>query len=290
MGRYDLTDEQYALIEPELPTNTRKTGHPWNPHRPIIDGIFWRLRTGAPWPDIPARYGPWKTLHDRYTWWRRNGTWDRILRALQLKLDEAGLIDWEQWGIDGTIVRAHRAAAGAPKAEGWDGGAEPRDHALGRSAGGHSTKIHVLTDSKGLPLEAHLTPGQNHESTQFERVVDAVAVPRVKGRRRRPLRLAADRAYDAKRIRRWLRAKRIQAIIPPRRRTGKPKPGRPVTYDKVRYRLRATTEQAIGWLKECRAVATRYEKLALNYLGLVKLAMIERYLRILTRLKPAPLP
>jgi transposase len=289
MGRYDLTDEQYALIEPELPTNTGKPGHPWSPHRPIINGILWRLRAGTPWADIPARYGPWKTVYDRYTWWRRDGTWERILRALQLKLDAAGAIDWEQWGLDATVVRAHRAAAGAPKAEGWDGADEPRDHALGRSAGGLSTKIHLVTDSKGLPLEAHVTPGQTHESTQVERVVGQRAVPRVSGRRRRPLRLAADRGYDAKRIRAYLRGEGIQPIIPPRRRRGKPKPGRPVTYHKVRYRLRATTEQAIGWLKECRAVATRYEKLALNYLGLVKLAMIERYLRILTRLAPAPL-
>jgi transposase len=115
MGRFELTDEQYALIEPSLPTNTGKTGHPWKPHRPIINGIFWRLHTGTPWPDIPERYGNWKTIYDRYTWWRRDGTWDRILKALQVKLDEHGLIDWEQWSLDGTIVRAHRSAAGARK-------------------------------------------------------------------------------------------------------------------------------------------------------------------------------
>lgn len=287
MGRYDLTDEQYALIEPYLPTNSGKPGHPWHPHRPIINGIFWRLRAGTPWADIPARYGPAKTIYDRYTWWRRDGTWERILRALQLKLDATGQIDWEQWGLDATIVRAHRAAAGAPKAEGWDGADEPRDHALGRSVGGFSTKLHILTDSHGLPLEAHLTPGQTHESTQVEQVVGQQAVPRVTGRRRRPLRLAADRGYDAKRIRRWLRAKRIEPVIAPRRRRGKPKRGRPFRFDRLHYRLRGTTEQAIGWLKECRAVATRYEKLALNYLGLVKLAMIERYLRLLTRLSPS---
>lgn len=284
MGRYDLTDEEYALIASELPTNAGKTGHPWKPHRPVINGILWRLHTGAPWPDIPTQYGPWKTLYDRYTWWRRNGTWDRILRALQVKLDAAGKIDWEQWALDGTVVRAHRAAAGAPRAEGWDGAAEPRDHALGRSVGGFSTKIHLLSDSNGVPLEALLTPGQTHESTQVEAVLDEVALPRASGRmRRRPKRLAADRAYDAKRIRKWLRQHGIQAIIPPKRCTGRRKRGRPVTYDRQAYRRRSTIEQCVGWLKECRAVATRYEKLALNYLGLVKLAFIERYLRLLTR-------
>ena len=57
MARYELTDEQYALIAPELPTNDGKIGHPFDPHRPIINGIFWRLRTEAPWADIPQRYG-----------------------------------------------------------------------------------------------------------------------------------------------------------------------------------------------------------------------------------------
>ena len=65
VARYELTDEQYALIAPELPTNDGKTGHPYHPHRPIINGIFWRLLGGAAWPDIPERYGNWKTIYDR---------------------------------------------------------------------------------------------------------------------------------------------------------------------------------------------------------------------------------
>lgn len=283
MERYDLTDAHFALIEPELPTNDGKIGHPWNPHRAIINGIFWRLHAGAAWPDIPERYGNWKTIYDRSTWWRRNGTWDRILKALQAKLDAQGQIDWEQWSLDGTIVRAHRAAAGAEKS-GPDGAAEPSNHALGRSVGGFSTKIHLLSDGNGVPLDACRTPGQTHESTQVETVLKQVRIPRASGRiRRRPRRLAADRAYDAQRIRHWLRLRGIKPIIPPKRRTGKRKRGRPVTYDRVQYRRRSTIEPCVGWLKECRAVATRYEKLALNYLGLVKLAFIERYLRLLTR-------
>ena len=283
MARYELTDEQYALIAPELPTNDGKTGHPYDPHRPIINGIFWRLHAGAAWPDIPERYGNWKTIYDRYPTWRRNGIWERLLKALQAKLDAQGAIDWEQWSLDGTIVRAHRVAAGAEKS-GPDGAVEPSNHALGRSVGGFSTKIHLLSDSNGVPLDACLTPGQTHESTQVETVLEQVAIPRASGRkRRRPRRLAADRAYDAQRIRHFLRLRGIKPIIPPKRRSGKRKRGRPVTYDRELYRRRSTIEQCVGWLKECRAVATRYEKLALNYLGLVKLAFIERYLRLLTR-------
>jgi transposase len=78
-----------------------------------------------------------------------------------------------------------------------------------------------------------------------------------------------------------LRQHRIVAVIPPKQRRGKPRPGRPISYNADHYRGRNVVERCVGWLKECRALATRYEKLALNYLGLVKLAMIERYLRLL---------
>jgi transposase len=128
-------------------------------------------------------------------------------------------------------------------------------------------------------------PGQAHESTQFETVVDSVHIWRRRGRpRRRPHHLGGDRAYHARRIRLWLRRHGIGAVIPPKRSRGRRRRGRPVTYDAIRYRGRSIIECGIGWLKECRSVATRYEKLALHYLGLVKLAMIERYLRRLSTL------
>lgn len=75
----------------------------------------------------------------------------------------------------------------------------------------------------------------------------------------------------------------IGSVIPPRRQRGKRRRGRPLSYDRVRYRNRNVVERCLGWLKECRALATRFEKRALHYLGLVQLAIIERYLRILTR-------
>ncbi len=127
-----------------------------------------------------------------------------------------------------------------------------------------------------------MLPGQAHESTQFETVMDAVRVPQRRGRpRRRPRYAGGDRAYHARRIRRWLRQHGIGAVIPPKQRRGTPKRGRPVTHDPLRYRGRNVIERCIGWLKECRSIGTRFEKLALHYLGLVKLAIIERYLRLL---------
>ena len=125
-------------------------------------------------------------------------------------------------------------------------------------------------------------PGQAHKSTQFEQAMDSVSVAQRRGRPRgRPKRLAADRAYAAQRIRQWLRCHRSSAVIPPKQARGKVRRGRPVRCNGEHYRGRNVVERCVGWLKECRAVATRYEKLAVNYLGLVKLAMIQRYLRLL---------
>jgi transposase len=127
-----------------------------------------------------------------------------------------------------------------------------------------------------------LLPGQAHESPQFERVVETVQVRRASGRpRQRPRRIGADRAYDAQRIRHWLRTHRIGAVIPPTNRRGKRRGGRPISYDRCRYRGRNVIERSIGWLKECRSLATRFEKLAIHYLGMVQLAIIQRYLRLL---------
>src|SRR5947209_13488750 len=81
----------------------------------MLNGIFWRLNTGAPWRDLPERYGPWQTVYDRFRKLRRSGLLDRIIERLQLRLNEAGLIDPDLFCIDGTNVRAARAAAGAAK-------------------------------------------------------------------------------------------------------------------------------------------------------------------------------
>ena len=135
-----------------------------------------------------------------------------------------------------------------------------------------------------MALSALLLPGQAHESTQFEALVGNVEVQRRKGRRRsRPRRVGGDKAYHAQRIRHWLRAHGIGAVIPPRKGRAKRRAGRPISYDQERYRGRNVIECCIGWLKECRSLATRFEKLAVHFLGMVHLAIIERYLRLLTR-------
>jgi len=113
MKRHELTDPQWELLAPYFPPRPRQRGGQWKDDRTLLNAIFWRLNTGAPWRDLPERYGPHQTVHDRFTRWRRSGLLDRILEALQLGLNERGLIDFDLWCVDGSSIRGSRAAAGA---------------------------------------------------------------------------------------------------------------------------------------------------------------------------------
>lgn len=137
----------------------------------------------------------------------------------------------------------------------------------------------MITDGKGLPLAAEVSPGQCHEAAFFEQTMDAVGVPREVGRpRKRPEALAGDKGYDADWIRQWLSGRGIEATIP-EREGKKPRPGPAPEFDREQYRQRNVVERCVGWLKECRRIVTRFEKKALHYLAMLKLAMIERYLK-----------
>ena len=115
MKRHELEDDQWELVEPLVPKSVAKTGRRPKDRRLMLDGVFWVLCTGAPWRDLPERFGPWKTVYGYYSKWRRTGVFARIVELLQIKLDERGLIDWDLWCVDGANVRAARAAAGADK-------------------------------------------------------------------------------------------------------------------------------------------------------------------------------
>lgn len=128
-----------------------------------------------------------------------------------------------------------------------------------------------MTDGRGVPLGAMVTAGQSHESASFEALLDTVIIRR----RRRPDAVAGDKGYSYPRIRAWLARRGIEAVIPTR------SDQRRERLNRKKYRGRNVVERCIGWLKESRRVATRYEKLAQHYLAIVKLAMIQRCLRIL---------
>ena len=152
---------------------------------------------------------------------------------------------------------------------------EPNDHALGRSRGGWGSKLHVVTDGKGLVLAVTVTAGQRHESTQLHNVMHAVRRPRHIGW---PGKIAGDKGYSYETIRQFLAGCGIEAVIP--RKSNQPRP-RGERFDKRIYRKRSRIECAVGWLKECRRLGTRYDKLALNFLAFAKLAIMLKYLRVL---------
>jgi transposase len=111
---YRLSDEQWQQIEGMLPKNGQRGGQ-WKDHRLMIDAILWALSDGGRWRNIPQGFGPWQSVYDRFRSWTRRGLWDRILRHLQARRMNSGEIDWQLFAIDGTIIRAHQSAAGAPE-------------------------------------------------------------------------------------------------------------------------------------------------------------------------------
>jgi transposase len=113
MRRHELTDDQWERLAPLLPPQRPAIGRPAKDHRRVLNGILWVLKTGAPWRDLPERYGPWQTVYSRFRRWQQAGIWDRILVDLQRDADQAGRVDWEIHYIDSSIVRAHQHAAGA---------------------------------------------------------------------------------------------------------------------------------------------------------------------------------
>jgi len=150
---------------------------------------------------------------------------------------------------------------------------EPPDHASGRSRGGFGAKIHLVCDSHGIIVAIHVTAGQRHDSMAFEPTMARRLFHRRRGRRRWPLRLAGDKGYSYRRIRRWRRRRRVEGVIP----TRKDQP-RDEKFDKTMYKRRNIIERVVGWYKEYRRLGARYEKLAVNYIAMWLTAIMEKAL------------
>ncbi|HEX9904747.1 MAG TPA: IS5 family transposase [Propylenella sp.] len=246
---YELSDCEWSVIRPMLPNKPR--GIPRIDDRRVLNGIFWVLRSGAPWRDLPEGCGPHTTCCNRFVRWRRAGVWDRIMEALAASHDAAVQM------IDTSIVRVHQHGACI---------AGNKQQGMGRSRGGLTSKIHAVVDADGLPVRLGLTPGEAHDSRLCSVLLTELQ-PRTT--------LLADRGYDADWIREFASQKGAWANIPPKRNRKEP-----ICFSPYLYRARNLVERFINRIKQCRRVATRYDKLAANYLAFVKLASIRLWLRV----------
>ncbi|WP_330259438.1 IS5 family transposase [Streptomyces murinus] len=276
MRRHELTDESWAVIGPLLAPS--RMGRPVRDRRQVVNGILWKLSTGAAWRDLPERYGPWKTVYERFRRWSADGTWDRLLAHVQQHCDAVGAVDWTIVCVDSTTVRAHQHAAGARKGgQSWPG------EAIGRSRGGLTTKIHLACDGQGRPLAFTVTAGNVNDCTQFEQVMARIRVGRRgPGRpRTRPAQVAADKGYSSIKIRAYLRRRGIKAAIPERidQINGRIRRGESLCrLDRAAYRRRNVVERCFNRLKHNKALATRYDKRARHYQAMVTIACLRLWL------------
>ena len=241
MRRFELTDEQWEKVKDLLPGREEDVGVTAKDNRLFLDAVLYVARTGIPWRDLPARFGKWNSVFQRFRRWCKKGVWQRVMEQLQDP-------DLELLLVDSTIIRAHQHAAGAA------GGQEEE---LGRSRGGYSTKIHVAVNEAGAPVKITLSPGQEADINH--------AKPLLEGSN--PKKVLADKAYDSDDFVATIEEQGAEAVIPPRSNRKEQR-----EYDKEAYKERNLVERFINKIKNCRRVATRYDKTATSFLGFVLLA------------------
>ena len=217
----------------------------------FIESVYFILRTGAQWRELPSYYGKWRTVHKRFEAWCRKGIWNHVLEVFSSDYDGESIM------IDATIVRAHPCAAGYEK------GQHDRE-ALGRSKGGFTTKIHAVVDALGQALKFSLTPGQRHDITQASYLIEGFENSNV----------IADKAYDAKAFIEQIEKQKCNPVIPPRSNRKNPR-----QYDEHLYKERHLVECFFNKIKHFRRVFSRFDKKASSFRGFLAYASFVLWLR-----------
>lgn len=245
----DLTDAQWAFIEPLLPALPRRAdrrGRPWRDSREVFNGILWILRTGAQWSEMPDGYPPYQTCHRRFQQWRQSGVMDRLLEALAKDLERGGKIKLEECFIDGSFSAAKKGGAG-----------------VGETKRGKGCKIMAITDSAGLPISLCTASASLHERKFVKALIEQ---PLTEGK---PERLIGDKAYDSDPLDHECMDLGVAMIAPHRaNRKNQTHDGRALR----RYKRRWKVERLFAWLQNYRRLITRFEYHVENFLALLKLA------------------
>lgn len=212
--------------------------------RKTVEGILYRLRTGCPWRDLPSFLGLWNSIYQQFNRWSAKGKLMAIFKALVIDPD----LEWEF--IDGSIVKAHQHSAGAVGND---------DQAIGKSVAGNTTKIHMVAESNGMPIEFEITGGQVHDCKIAPELIALLPHSDYK---------IADKAYDNKEIRQQIHEQNSTPVIP--------KKSNSIIWnnnmDWGLYKHRHLIENLFARLKHFRAIATRYDKLKRNYKSMLALA------------------
>ena len=216
--------------------------------RMTVEGILYKLRVGCPWRDLPPYFGSWNSIYKRFSHWSSKDKIWSIFKAVSTDSDH----EWTF--IDGTIVKAHQHSSGAQKGS---------ESAIGKSVAGNTTKIHMAVDSFGLPIHFEITGGEVHDSKLAPKLISVTMHPESDH-------FIADRGYDSEPLREQIRDLGSNAIIP-RKSNSKTGNG---DVDWSLYKYRHLVENVFARLKHFRSIATRFEKLKVNYAGMVCLGCV----------------
>ena len=241
-----LSDRAWEFLLPQLCSiQGIRLGEPKD-CRQFIDAVLWILRSGCQWRLLPLERGKWNAIFKRFSRWNKLGVWNDILQLLAQQADQ------QEVSIDSSVIRAHACAAGAAKSD-------AETEALGRSKGGFSCKIHMAVDGLGFPIKFILTGGQVSDTKQ--------AIPLLEDIKAQAC--LADKAYDFDVFIAYLESRSIKPVIPPKANRKEPR-----ECDFHQYKERHVVECMFGKLKYYRRIATRYEKMAVNYMGMLSLAAV----------------
>src|ERR687897_2196121 len=254
-----LTDEQWEVLAPLIEACRPAAKVPPRHLRRTISAIIWRHDNGAKGRSLPEALGPWWMAAQTFIRWSRLGVWERRLSLVQERGISLGMTF-----LDGTSIRAHQKGGRGCQKEETAAGRDARE-ALGRSRGGYGTKACVIADGKGRAIAFRLAPGQAHELPHAVPLLDSL--PRV------PKWVVGDRGYASHAFRQHIWDLGARPAIPPKRNEA------PVACPDYIYSNRNLVERLWARLKEWRAVATRYEKTACSFMGVLCMAAAMDWLK-----------